>query len=114
MRHRNAVLHITLVTMHPMAYAAFVACILRVGIVIEKESELDPANSDHCSRIQPLLVDQTSRRPQPYRERGDFDNPVWPILMLLVWPTLDGQSLSESRCFLFSIVQRNRIRCRSP
>jgi hypothetical protein len=31
---------------------------LRGWIVIEKESELDRANSDHCSRIRPL-----SRRP---------------------------------------------------
>jgi hypothetical protein len=65
-----------------MVYAAFVAYILRAGIVIEKESELDPANSDHCFVFGHLLVDQTSRRPQQHRERGDFENPVWPILML--------------------------------
>jgi hypothetical protein len=69
-------------TVHPMAYAAFIACILRGWIVIEKKSELDRANSDHCFRILHLLVDQTSSRPQQHRERGDFDNPVWPILML--------------------------------
>jgi hypothetical protein len=65
-----------------MAFAAFGACILRVGIVIEKESELDPANSDVALVFGHLLVDQTPRRPQPHPERGDFDNPVWPILML--------------------------------